>query len=125
MASGDTGGTSGTPTSPIKSMASLEETPPIVVAREVPDEGGSVVTVEPPDRQQPVDEGHFFSTTVLIKITSTQTSQPPSMSSMTNAHVTSSITSQQPMPIQMTMPQPTFFQTPPLGQLVAAQLVFS
>lgn len=68
MASGDNRGSSGTSASLIRPMTALEETPPpIVVAGEVPDEGGSVVTVEPSGRQQQTaGDEHFPSIIVRL-----------------------------------------------------------
>lgn len=55
MAPGDTGGTSGMPTSPIQPMASLEQTPTppsIIIVGEFLNEGGTEATATPTTKQE-------------------------------------------------------------------------
>ncbi|XP_023766576.1 proline-rich receptor-like protein kinase PERK8 [Lactuca sativa] len=123
MTSGDNGSSSGTPASPIQPMVVLEETPPpIVVAREMPDKGDLVVTVEPPGRQQQTaGKEHFPSAVVQTTVILAQTLQP----SATPPTAKPPVPPLQPVPVQLTMHPPPFFKTPPMGQMATTQPIIS
>ncbi|CAH1423504.1 unnamed protein product [Lactuca virosa] len=133
MASGDTGEIGGTPTTPIRSMMSLEQTTtptPTIIADEASKEGGSVVTVAPTTGQeQPVDGGQPSSTVVSTQSTLIQAPQLAVIPSSTmtptveDASATPSLFQQLPQN-QITCAQPVVFQTPPPpNQMAGAQPV--
>lgn len=149
MVSGDTEETSGTPNSPIRSMASLEQTPPspsAIIVGETSSERGSVVAVVPSIKQeQPTNKGQSPSTTmpttgVLAQIPHLLSVPTGARTSVAGDHnvtptlfkqsLTHSVTATQPVVLQTpppnhtTIAQPVVFQTPPpLNQMASTQSV--
>ncbi|CAI9271037.1 unnamed protein product [Lactuca saligna] len=130
MTSDDTGGTGGTPTSPIRRMMSLEPTTtPILtlLISEASQKGSSTVTTAPTTKShRSAVEGLTSSTVVTIQSALMQTPQLTVISNSTapptveNVSVTSTL-SQPPPLYQMVGKQPMIFETPPLNQMVRNQ----
>lgn len=127
MASDDTRGTSGTRASPIRSMTTLDKmASPMVANRETSGKGGSTITAEPLDDQQPpTPERHLPPTIVSTASAPTQPPQPPLLLSMASTYVTTLIPLQQHTLVQMTIPPTTLLQTSLSGQPVVVQTTMS